>query len=68
MKTYYCVTSSFYDDGKVVVGITDAVEAQTKPKNTVVATNKCDIYNDWFGSEEEARAFAKAAKRVEAVK
>lgn len=57
MKTYFCVTSSFYDNGKVAAAITDSKEADQKPENTYESLKKKDIYNDWLESKEEAEKF-----------
>lgn len=55
MKTWYCVTSSFDDRGRVVAAITASKEAETCPESTYTSTSRKDIYNDWFGSTEEAQ-------------
>lgn len=62
MKTWYCVTSSFDDRGCVTAGITDTVQAEEKPESSYTETKTKDIYNDWFGSEAEARKFVEEAK------
>jgi hypothetical protein len=64
MKTFYCVTSSFYDSGRVVAAITDTVEAYTKPENHHTEKRDRDIYTDWFGSLGEAQQFVKGAKKA----
>ena len=64
MNTYYCVTTAFYDDGRVVAGITDTIEAQVKPENTFTEKRNRDIYNDWFESEAEAMVFVETARRA----
>lgn len=62
MKTYYCVTTSFDDRGRVTAGITNTVEAVTKPESTFTSTSRKDIYNDWFESFEEAKQFVEEAR------
>ncbi len=62
MKTWYCVTSSFDDRGRVTAGITATTQADEKPENTSTSTRRKDIYNDWFGTEAEARQFVEEAK------
>lgn len=62
MKTYWCVTTSVDDRGRVVANITDTIEATSKPENSSKSTARRDIYNDWFESREEAQAFVKEAK------
>lgn len=64
LKTYWCVTTSVDDRGRVVAAITDTVEAISKPENTSTSTRRKDIYNDWFESPEEAQAFVDEAKRA----
>lgn len=61
MKTWYCVTSSFDDRGRVVAAITASKEAETCPESTYTSTSRKDIYNDWFGSTEEAQAWVEQA-------
>lgn len=62
MKTWYCVTSSFDDRGRVVATITASKEAKTCPESTYTSTSRKDIYNDWFGSTEEAQAWVEQAR------
>ncbi len=62
MKTWYCVTTAFYDNGRVVAAITDTKEAEKKPESTCSELRSRDVYNDWFGSVEEAKAFVEEAK------
>ena len=64
MKTYWCVTTSVDNRGRVVANITNTVEAVCKPENSSTSTSRRDIYNDWFESEEEAQAFVNQAKRA----
>ena len=64
MKTYWCVTTSVDNRGRVVANITNTIEAFCKPENSSASTSRRDIYNDWFESEEEAWAFVEEAKRV----
>lgn len=62
MKTWYCATSSFDDKGRVIANITATKEAETCPESTCTSTSRKDIYNDWFGSQDEAMAFVKQSK------
>ena len=62
MKTYYCVTSSFDDRGRATANITDMIKAEEKPESTYTSTSRKDIYNDWFGSTEEAQAWVEQAR------
>lgn len=62
MKTYYCVTTSFDDRGRVTAGITNTLEAAKKPESPFTSTSRKDIYNDWFESFEEAKQFVEEAR------
>lgn len=64
MKTWYCVTSSFDDKGRVTANITNTKEAEECPESTFKSTSRKDIYNDWFGSEEEAKAWIEESKKA----
>ncbi|WP_320973317.1 hypothetical protein [Enterocloster bolteae] len=64
MKTYWCVTTSIDDRGRVVSNITNTVEAVIKPENSSTSTSRRDIYNDWFESREEAQAFVEEAQKA----
>ena len=55
LKKFWCVTTAFHDDGKVVSAITDVCKAAVKPKNVCKETKTKDIYLDWFDTEEEAK-------------
>ena len=63
MKKYYSVTSAFYDDGRVVAGITGSREAESKPESRCTAKSDRDIYEDWFESMEEAGEFVEETKK-----
>ena len=62
MKTWFCVTSSFDDRGRVTAGIPSTIQAEEKPESGYTETKTKDIYTDWFGTEAEARKFAEEAK------
>lgn len=64
MKTYWCVTTSVDNRGRVVANITVTVEAVSKPENSSKSTKRIDIYNDWFESFKEAQEFIEEAKRA----
>ena len=55
MKTYYCVMSELYDDGRVLSGIKTRL-CKEKPMDTFRHLYRMDAYNDWYGSREEAEA------------
>lgn len=62
METFYCVTTSFDNRGRVTAGITDSIQAERQPTNTSKETRAKDIYNDWFPSLKAAQDFVKEAK------
>ena len=64
LKTYWCVTSSFDDRGRVTAAITRVVETTEKPENSFTSTPRKDIYNDWFDSREAALEHMEEAKRA----
>lgn len=64
MKTYYCVTTSVDDNGKVRAAITNVTEVVCKPENNSVSLKRKDIYHDWFDDPEEAKKFVEEAKRA----
>lgn len=64
MKTYYCVTTAVYDDGRIISAITSVVEAVCKPENGSKSLKRRDVYNDWFDSQEEAKEWVEEAKRA----
>lgn len=54
----------FFDDGKVTAAITRTVESDQKPTDTSDNNDKCDVYKDWFETEEAANQFIKDAKEA----
>ena len=64
MKTWYCVTTTFDDRGRVTAGITDIVEADKQPESSYDSTRRKDIYNDWYENEAAAAAAVEEAKRA----
>lgn len=62
MKTFWCVTTSYDDRGRVISHITNTVQAAEKPEDTYVSTRRRDIYNDWFESREAAEEHVKEAR------
>lgn len=64
MKTYWCVTTSVYDDGRVVSAITNSIRAVRKPENEAKELKRKDVYHDWFDSKEEADQFVEDAKNA----
>lgn len=64
MKTYFCVVSSYYDDGRTVANVIDRKEANEKPASDYKAGRRCDSYFDWFDSEAEAVAFVEQCRKA----
>ena len=64
MKTWYCVTSSYDDRGRVTAGITATQQAGEKPASGYKSTRRKDVYTDWFGSHEEAEKFVEEARKA----
>lgn len=64
MKVWYSVTSIVRDSGKVTAHITTTKTAIEKPENSHTSLRDKDIYVDWFGSWEEADAFAEGARKA----
>lgn len=54
MNTYYCVTSSFYDSGRVTAAITSMRQSDSKPDSEYHSTSRADVYIDWYESRQEA--------------
>lgn len=61
MRTWYCVTSTFDDRGRVTAAITATKEAEVCPESTFTSTNRKDIYNDWFEKLTEAQDWVHGA-------
>lgn len=64
LKTYYCVTSAFYDDGTVRAAITDRKEANAAPQNTYYSASNRDIYVDWYANYNDAVQAVENAKKA----
>lgn len=56
MKTWYCVTSTYDDRGRVTAMIT-RMKADEKPESTFRETTAKDIYTEWFGTMKEAEKY-----------
>ena len=61
MKEYFCVTSRYYNDGRVTAAITGTKQAEKKPYSHLNGTVRCDTYTDWFDSEKDAQTFIEDA-------
>lgn len=64
MKTWYCVTSSFDDKGRVTAAVTATQRAEKKPDGTYASNRHRDIYTNWFGSRKEALAYVEECKQA----
>lgn len=63
MKKFWCVTTKFFDSGKVKA-IIAPVEAEEKPENGCVENRMCDEYRDYFDTYEEALKWYEDAKKA----
>ena len=61
MKTFYKVTTTFDDKGRVRAFVS-TVRASQKPENTFHESRRCDVYEDYFDTKKAAQAFADDAK------
>jgi hypothetical protein len=64
MKTFYCVTSEFYDNGTVKAAITNRIQAEEKPEDKEAETAIADVYQEWYDTEVEARKAVRDALRA----
>ena len=64
MKTFYGVTTTVFDDGRISAAIVREIEADYQPENSYTSTARCDIYTDWFDTLEAAQAFVNKAKQA----
>ena len=64
MKTFWCVTTSVYDNGKVRAAITNCIQAVKKPESESKELRNKDVYHDWFGNKKEADQFVEDAKNA----
>lgn len=63
-RTWWCVVTTVYDDGRVTAHITDSQESVKQPESHSQSTSRRDIYSDWFESREEAEKIVEEAKRA----
>lgn len=64
LKTFWCVTSYFGNNGNIVSNITDVIKTALKPENKFMETKTKDIYVEWFESEEEANHHVRDARNA----
>ena len=60
---FYCVSSTYFDDGRCSANLVDIIEAEEKPKDTHIHAARADRYCDWFSTSIEAEAFIAETKR-----
>ena len=61
MKTFYCVSTEFYDNGTVKACMFSG-SYRIIPQNQYKETPIADCYKDWFETEAEAVKFLAEAK------
>lgn len=54
LTTWYAVTSSFYDNGKVRAAITDTVRAAQKPESGYKELKRRSVHVDYYSTKKEA--------------
>ena len=63
MKKYWCVSTKFFDSGRVKA-VMYQVEAEEKPENRMVENKMCDEYHDYFDTYEEAKEYWSDAQKA----
>lgn len=58
---WYCVQCAFYDNGKVRAAIVNTVRAVNNPESISKELKRCDVYAEWYASQEEAEQAVKDA-------
>lgn len=64
MKTFWSVTTTIDDRGRIIANITSSIEANEKPDNVFKSTNRFDVYIDWFDNLQEAQDFVNEARNA----
>ena len=64
MNTYWCVTTSIDDSGKIISRITATKESSSRPEDGFTSTSRRDVYTDWFETYGDALNFVEEAKRA----
>lgn len=60
-KSYYCVTSAYFDNGRVTAAITMSIKAASKPQDHSTNARDRDIYTEWYDNLADAeKAVAEA--------
>lgn len=63
MKTFYCVQTRFFNDGKIRA-ICYPIEGTEKPRNEFHSTTLNDVYCDYFDTYDEADKFRKSCEKA----
>lgn len=63
MEAYFCVTSAYYDNGKVTFDIIDLGDFEHRPNSSCKETRTRSIYIDWLNAEEVRRDYPELAKK-----
>lgn len=61
---WYCVLTSFFDDGRVAANIVDAKEQYEKPEGTYTSTRRADVYTEWFDTLQAAQTYIEETRRA----
>lgn len=64
MKTYYCVCTICYDDGRVICDIIDKKRCEEKPESTFKSGKRFDAYTDWYSTRAQAQREVDNAKNA----
>ncbi len=64
LKSWFCVVTNFYDNGKVTSKLVDVVQKATKPDDTFHSGTRCDTYAEWFETRSEAYQHIADAKKA----
>lgn len=57
LRTYYCVQTRFYDDGRVSAVLLNSREDYKLPESSFFSARHCDVYHDWFLTVSDAEKF-----------
>lgn len=67
-KTYYCVTSAYYDNGRVTAAITMTQKAKSKPQDHSTIARDRDIYTEWYDNLSDAEKAVAEARAESSLK
>ena len=63
MKKFWCVSTKYFDSGKVK-SIMYQIESEEKPKDGMVENRMCDEYHDYFDNYEDAKKWWEDAQKA----